>query len=181
MTVIFAWIMLKLKLKITSRKVSNAQEKVRGMLRAEFMKWIFRFTIIKLRFQLRYLAYEQQFKTWDKLLERPFHLWNSKNMPISQKQFLSFSQSLNKFLDCGASLSCPVRFDLCPTNPSVTVSFGRWAMRVSRLDGLRCDFSTNEQYDFIHQKFNFKLTFKQHSPWYQFFKQALCWCEPFTS
>ena len=43
-----------------SRKVSNAQEKVRGMLKAEFMKWIFRFAIIKLRLQLRYLAYEQQ-------------------------------------------------------------------------------------------------------------------------
>ena len=35
-----------------SRKVSNAQEKVRGMLKAEFMKWIFRFAIIKLRLQL---------------------------------------------------------------------------------------------------------------------------------
>ena len=46
-----------------SRKVSNAQEKVRGMLKAEFMKWICRFTIIKLRLQLRYLVYEQQFKT----------------------------------------------------------------------------------------------------------------------
>ena len=46
-----------------SRKVSNAQEKVRGMLKAEFMKEIFRFAIIKLRLQLRYLAYEQQFKT----------------------------------------------------------------------------------------------------------------------
>ena len=30
-----------------------------------------------------------------------------------------------KFFDCGASLSRPVRFDLCPTNQSVTVSFGR--------------------------------------------------------
>ena len=48
---------------VFSRKVSNAQEKVRGMLKAEFMKWIFRFAIIKLRLQLRYLAYEQQFKT----------------------------------------------------------------------------------------------------------------------
>ena len=37
--------------------------KVRGMLKAEFMKWIFRFAIIKLRLQLRYLAYEQKFKT----------------------------------------------------------------------------------------------------------------------
>ena len=34
------------------RKVSNAQEKVRGMLKAEFMKWLFRFGIIKLRLQL---------------------------------------------------------------------------------------------------------------------------------
>ena len=39
---------------VFSRKVSNAQEKVRGMLKAEFMKWIFRFAIIKLRLQLRY-------------------------------------------------------------------------------------------------------------------------------
>ena len=37
---------------------------------------------------------------------------------------MSFSQSLNKFLDCGASLSRPVRFDLSPTNSSVTVFFG---------------------------------------------------------
>ena len=53
----------KNKRDVFSRKVSKAQEKVRGMLKAEFMKWIFRFAIIKLRFQLRYLAYEQQFKT----------------------------------------------------------------------------------------------------------------------
>ena len=46
-----------------SRKVSNAQEKARGMLKAEFMKMVFRFAIIKLRLQLRYLAYEKQFKT----------------------------------------------------------------------------------------------------------------------
>ena len=26
------------------------------------------------------------------------------------------SQSLNEFLDCGASLSRPVKYDLCPTN-----------------------------------------------------------------
>ena len=72
-----------------------------------------------------------------------------KYVDFTKPAFFSFSQSLNKFLDCGASLSGPVRFDLCPTNPSVTVSFGRWAMRVSRSDGLRCDFSTydiNEQY-----------------------------------
>ena len=77
--------MEKNKHAVFARKVSNAQEKVRGMLKAEFMKWIFRFAIIKLRLQLRYLAYEQQFKT-----------------------------------------------------------------------------------------------FKQYSPWYQFFKQVLCWCESFT-
>ena len=34
---------------VFSRKVSNAQEQVRGTLKAEFMKWIFRFAIIKLR------------------------------------------------------------------------------------------------------------------------------------
>jgi len=75
-------------------------------------------------------------------------------MPISS--FLSFSQSLNKFLDCGASLSRPVRFDLCPTNPSVTVSFGqmqrhRWAMRVSTVLTLdRMDF------DAIFQQINLR-------------------------
>ena len=36
---------------VFSRKVSNAQEKVREMLKAEFMKWIFPFAIVKLRFQ----------------------------------------------------------------------------------------------------------------------------------
>ena len=36
------------------RKVSNTQEKVRGMLKAEFMKWLFRFGIIKRRLQLRH-------------------------------------------------------------------------------------------------------------------------------
>ena len=62
-----------------------------------------------------------------------------KYADFTKPVFLSFSQSLKKL----------VRFDLCLTNPSVTVSFDRWAMRVSRSDGLRCDFSTydiNEQY-----------------------------------
>ena len=39
---------------VIPRKVSNAQEKVRGMLKAEFMKWLFRLGTIKLRPQLRY-------------------------------------------------------------------------------------------------------------------------------
>ena len=142
----------KTNMRFFSRKVSNAQEKVWGMLKAEFMKWIFRFAIIKLRLQLRYLAYEQSFKTWDKLLFMPTRdtlpkseLYTSgKYADFTKPGFLSFSQSLNKFLDCGASLSRAVRFDLCPTNPTVTVSFGRWAMQVSRSDGLRCDFSTNK-------------------------------------
>ena len=71
----------------------------------------------------------------------------SKYANFTKPVFLSFSQSLNKFLDCGASLSRPVRFDLCPTNPSVTISFDsrhRWAMQVSRSDGLRCNFSANK-------------------------------------
>ena len=38
---------------VFSRKVSNAQEKVRGMLEAEFMKWLVRFGIVELRLQLR--------------------------------------------------------------------------------------------------------------------------------
>ena len=42
---------------------------------------------------------------------------------------------------------CPVRFHLCPTNPTLTVSFSlrsRWVMWISRSDGLRCDFSANK-------------------------------------
>ena len=42
----------------------------------------------------------------------------SRTLKICQfhsTSFLSFFQSLNKFLDCGASISRPVRFDLCPT------------------------------------------------------------------
>ena len=46
------------------------------------------------------------------------------NYVCSENSFLSFSLSLNKLLDCGASLSDPVRFNLCATNASVTVSFG---------------------------------------------------------
>ena len=37
-----------------STKLSNGEEKVRGMLKAEFMKWLFRFDIIKFRLQMRY-------------------------------------------------------------------------------------------------------------------------------
>lgn len=37
-----------------ARKLSKVQEKVRGMLKAEFMEWLFGFSIIKLSFQLRY-------------------------------------------------------------------------------------------------------------------------------
>ena len=50
---------------------------------------------------------------------------------VNINQFLSFSQSLNMLLDCGASLSRPVTFDLCLTNSSVTVSYGqrhRWTI-----------------------------------------------------
>ena len=36
------------------KTLTLSQEKVRGMLKAEFMKWLFRFGIIKLRVQLRY-------------------------------------------------------------------------------------------------------------------------------
>ena len=59
--------------------------------------------------------------------------------------FLSFPQSLNKFLDCGASLSRPVRFDLCPTNPSVTVSFGE-----------QCEFLHRMDVDAIFQQINLR-------------------------
>ena len=38
-----------------SRKLSKAQQKVWGMLKAELIKWLFCSCIIKLRFQLRYL------------------------------------------------------------------------------------------------------------------------------
>ena len=96
-------------------------------------------------------------------------LWKYRN--FTYPVFLSFSQPLKTFLDCGASLSRRVRFDSCPTIVSVTVSFGqrhRWAMLVStvltldRMDtnklkismrnmsfrnfnsGLQYDFSTHE-------------------------------------
>ena len=39
---------------VISRKLSKAQEKVRGTVKTELMKWPFCFNIIKLRFQLRY-------------------------------------------------------------------------------------------------------------------------------
>jgi len=50
---------------------------------------------------------------------------------VNINQVLSFSQSLNMLLDCGASLSRPVTFDLCLTISSVTVSYGqrhRWTI-----------------------------------------------------
>ena len=77
-------------------------------------------------------------------------LYTSRTLKICKvhlTSFLSFSHSLNKFLSCGASLSRTDRFDLCPTNPSVTVSFGsrhRGAMRFSRSDGHRCNISVNK-------------------------------------
>ena len=37
-----------------------------------------------------------------------------------KKNLWDQGKSLNKFLDCCANLSRPVRFDLCPTNPTVT-------------------------------------------------------------
>ena len=84
--------------------------------------------------------------------KRPLKLWKYAN--FTKLVFSSFSQSLNKFLDCGPSLSRPVRFDLCSTNPSVTVSFGqkhRWAMRVSTvLTPDRMDF------DAIFQQMNLR-------------------------
>ena len=67
---------------------------------------------------------------------------------MCEKQ-LSFSQSLNKCLDCGASLSRPVRFDLCPANPSVTFSFG--------LDiDAQCEFLHRMDVDAIFQQINLR-------------------------
>ena len=88
---------------------------------------------------------------WHATQKRPLHLWNAENMPISPNQFFCpFRNHRRNFwivvrvFRAQLGLICVRR-----TNPSVTVSFGRWAMRVSRSDGLRCDFSTydiNEQY-----------------------------------
>ena len=79
-----------------------------------------------------------------------------------QTSSLSFSQSLNILLDCGACLSRPVTFNLCLTNRSVTLSFGQKTSMTnasflkvlddqrefpqfdSTSNGLRCDFSTNK-------------------------------------
>ena len=52
--------MWKKKHDVFSRKVSNAQEKVRGMLKAEFMKWIFRFAIIKLKAGFHMIANDRR-------------------------------------------------------------------------------------------------------------------------
>lgn len=46
-----------------ARKLSMAQEKVREMHKAEFTKWIFGFSIINFRIQLRYYRTEKQSKT----------------------------------------------------------------------------------------------------------------------
>ena len=132
-------------------------KKKQGMLKAEFMKWLFRFGNIKLRLQLRYERMNTQPKSY---------LYTSRTLKICQfhwTSFLSFSQSLKKFLDCGASLSRSVRFDLCPTNPIVTVSFGlrhRWAMQVSTSDGRRCNFSANKLTIFLGTH---KITFFHYS------------------
>ena len=63
--------------------------------------------------------------TKQNISKRPLHLLNSENIAISLTQFFVLFSITEKFLDCGASLSRPVRFDLCPTNASVTVSFGQ--------------------------------------------------------
>ena len=123
------------------------------------------------------LAYEQQFKTWDKLLFMLTRdtlpkrdLYTSRTLKICQfylTSVLAFSQSLNKFLDCGASLSRPVRFDLCPT-----VSFGlrhRWAVRVSRSDGLRCDLSANKLTIWMSYMSFCNCNFKSDGRRYDFF------------
>ena len=67
----------------------------------------FSFPHIKLRLQLRYLAYEQQFKTWDKLLftltrdtlpKSDLYTSGTRKMcRFHWTSFLSFSQSLNNF------------------------------------------------------------------------------------
>ena len=77
----------------------------------------------------------------------PVELWKYAN--FTEPVFLSFSQALNKFLDAGASLSRPVRFDLCPTNRSVTVfrsktSMSNGSSTVLTLDRMDFDFSTNK-------------------------------------
>ena len=123
-----------------SRKVSNAQEMFEECLKLNSWNGFVVSPLLNL-----------DLKTWDKLLftltlpkSELYTSGTRKICRLHQTSFLSFSQSLNKFLDCGASLSRPVRFDLCPRNPGVTVSLGRRAMRVSRSHGLRCDFSTNK-------------------------------------
>ena len=135
-------------------KYPTHKKKFKECLKLNSWNGFFHFAIIKLRLQLRYLAYEQSFKTWDKLLFMPTRdtlpksdLYTSgKYADFTKPVFLSFSQSLNKFLDCGASLSCPVRFDLCPTNPSVTVSFGHE----------QCEFLDRMDFDAIFQRINLR-------------------------
>ena len=83
--------------------MAKIRGKVRGMLKAEFMKWIFRFAIIKLRLQLRYLGYEQQFKTWDKLL---FTL--TRDILPKSDPYTSGTLKI-QYADCTKPVFCPFR------------------------------------------------------------------------
>ena len=73
--------------------------------------------------------------------KQPLELWNYAK--FTKPVFCPF---LNHWINFGlwCKSSRPVRFDLCPTIPSVTVSFGqrhRWPMRVSTVLTLdRMDF-----------------------------------------
>ena len=76
---------------VLPRKVSITQEKVRGMLKAEFIKWLFPFSNIKLRLQLRYWCISNNsereinfFSRWcvtcyPKATSTPLELWKYAN------------------------------------------------------------------------------------------------------
>ena len=116
------------------RKLSNAQEKVRGMLKAEVIKWLFVSALLRLGFNWGISVWTtiQNVTELFEATSTSLELWKYRN--FTYPVFCPFLNHWKKCLDCGASLSRPVRFDLCPTNASVTVSFGQrhqWTMLVS--------------------------------------------------
>ena len=117
------------------RKVSNAQEKVRGMLEAEFMKWLFRFGIIELRLQLRYERMNNNSKREITFFSR----WRVTCYPNAT--FITLE--LGKYADCTKPVFCPFR--------------NHWINFLILVRVFRAQF--------IHQKYNFMQTFKQDSPW----------------
>ena len=82
-------------------KYPTHKEKVRGMLRAEFMNWIFRFAIIKLRLHLRYWRMNNNSKREINF----FSHWRVTRYPKATYTPLE----LRKYADFTKPVFCPFR------------------------------------------------------------------------